>query len=236
MMYCGCSTVYADTKDTQIVRKVHTMQKVVALTFDDGPSVTFTPQILNLLKKYNAKATFFVIGSRVPKYAYLVQQELTLRNEVANHTYDHVVVTHQPVTKIRSQIATTQMVISSVAQHPQPRLFRPPGGHYDKQLLRIAEDDGFTVVLWSIDSQDHLNPGTHRIVQHILSEVQAGDIVLFHDQGGSRKQTVEALKQIIPKMQHDGFRFVTVSELLNIGQSQRMDIINLLASSTATRR
>jgi peptidoglycan-N-acetylglucosamine deacetylase len=218
MMYCSCTTVYANTKVPPVVRKVHTMQKVVALTFDDGPSVTFTPQILTVLKKYNAKATFFVIGSRVHKYAYLVQQELSLRNEVANHTYDHVVVTHQSAKRIRSQIATTQTVISSLAQRPQPRLFRPPGGHYDKKLLRIAKDNGFTVVLWSIDSRDHMNPGTRRIVKHVLSDVKAGDIILFHDQGGSRKQTVEALKQIIPKLQRNGYRFVTVSELLRMGK------------------
>jgi polysaccharide deacetylase family sporulation protein PdaB len=201
---------------TPIIRKVDTERKAVALTFDDGPSATFTPEILNILKEYHAKATFFVIGSRVKTYSNLVRQEFESGNEVANHSYRHIIMTHKSPETIATELENTQHTLESELRSRQPRVFRPPRGWIDQQLLRIAHEKEYTVVLWSIDSRDWADPGVDHIVRDVVSRVGKGDIILFHDQGGNRKQTVAAVKRIIPLLQSGGYEFVTVSELLNV--------------------
>lgn len=198
-----------------VVRRITTQDKVLALTFDDGPSPTFTPKVLSLLEQYHARATFFVIGERVKQYPDIVRREVTLKNQVENHTYHHIVVTGKGKHEIEMELSQSEKDISSVTGFA-PHFFRPPGGHYDATSVNVAEQHGYITVLWSVDSRDWSDPGVEDIVLRVMKNVHSGDIVLFHDQGGNRAQTIQALRVILPKLEAEGYRFVTLSELFHL--------------------
>ncbi|OPA80643.1 polysaccharide deacetylase [Paenibacillus selenitireducens] len=193
-------------------------RKLVALTFDDGPDPNQTPEILDLLKKYDAKATFFVVGKKVALQPELLKREAKEGHEIANHTYNHIYFNYKvPVNKLEKEISDTHALI---AKHTgqQPHLFRPPGGMFNEQLIQLAKEKGYLVVLWSWhqDTKDWRSPGVNFIVQKVLNNIRGGDIILFHDwvEGPKHSQTVEALKIILPALQEKGYSFVTVSQLI----------------------
>ncbi|MFD0871138.1 polysaccharide deacetylase family protein [Paenibacillus residui] len=200
----------------EIVWEINTDEKVIALTFDDGPNAAQTPQILDLLKQYDAKATFFVVGKRMEKYPDLVRREANEGHELANHTYNHPYFKQStPIEQIRQEILKNEQLITSLTRH-KPRLFRPPGGFYSENIVEASKEAGYLTVLWSWhqDTKDWRSPGVDKIVRKVLDNARNGDIVLFHDHVENNPQTVEALKQILPELKQRGFRFVTVSELL----------------------
>ncbi|GIP39276.1 polysaccharide deacetylase family sporulation protein PdaB [Paenibacillus sp. J31TS4] len=208
----------------EIVWEVPTEEKVIALTFDDGPDPTETPIILDLLKEYNAHATFFVVGNRVDKFPELVKRELAEGHELANHTYHHSYFRKQAsVSRFRDEVRRTQESIQSVTGQ-RPHLFRPPGGYYSETLVQAAREAGYLTVLWSWhqDTKDWQSPGVDKIVGKVLSNARNGDIVLFHDHVERHPQTAAALKEILPELQKRGFRFVTVSELLQYRKSRQV--------------
>lgn len=200
-----------------VVWDVPTKQKVIALTFDDGPNPRYTPQILNLLEKYHAKATFFVTGYRVNKYPEIVKREVLEGHIVGNHTYNHPNIARSSPDKISGELAKSEKLIYSITKQ-KPQFFRPPYGYYDERVVYTAKQSGYTVVLWSFeqDTLDWKKPGVRKIVKKVVSNVRNGDIILFHDHIQNRSQTVQALKQILPTLQKRGYKFVTVSELIQI--------------------
>ena len=193
------------------IRKVPTSQKVVALTFDDGPLGTSTPTILTILKEKNVKATFFVAGERVKQFPALVKQEIAEGHEVGNHTYSHPRLTTLSKNKIEEELSKTEKVILEVA--PQPTLFRPPEGAYNDTVLQLARDKGYLIILWSIDTNDWRSPPVGDIVNTVLKDIKPGSIILLHD-GKYPSPTPEALGFIIDSLTSLGYEFVTVSELL----------------------
>lgn len=205
---------YYETRG-EIVWEVPTKSKVIALTFDDGPDPRYTKQIAELLKEYHAKATFFVVGSRVKKHPQVVRQLLDQQHEIANHTYTHPDLRRISSAKLREEVLATQ---EEIYKHTglRPQLFRPPGGVYNESLVKVAKDAGFLIVLWSWhqDTRDWSDPGVKKITNKVLKNAKNGDIVLFHDYGGNRNQTVDALREIMPELQKRGYQFVTVSELM----------------------
>ncbi|MGO0059702.1 polysaccharide deacetylase family protein [Brevibacillus fluminis] len=206
-------------KRGEIVWEVPSGQKVMALTFDDGPDAVFTSQIAELLRKYDAKATFFVVGSRVLKNPSVVRQLAEDGHELANHTFSHPNMRRLSPARLHREIEQTQKAIYDVTGK-KPVLFRPPGGYYDESLVDSLRKAGFLVVLWSWhqDTKDWTDPGTNKIVAKVLKNARNGDIVLFHDYGGAREQTVHAIEEILPSLQKEGYRFVTVSELLTLSK------------------
>lgn len=213
---------YYETRG-DIVWEVPTAEKRIALTFDDGPNPQTTPQVLDLLKQYGAKATFFVVGFRLDKYPDVVKREVAEGHEVANHTKNHVyfkgTVSKQ---RIAAEIGNMQQKIQAVTQQNCP-WFRPPGGYYNDEVVRVAKQYGYTVVLWSWhqDTKDWSVPGVDKIVDKVLGNARNGDIVLLHDHVGGSTQTVEALAIILPELQKRGFRVVTVSELMEYRQAKK---------------
>lgn len=216
------ATVLAQEKDREyyetrgeIVWEVPTDSKVIALTFDDGPDPTYTPQIAELLKQYNAKATFFVVGSRVSQFPEIARQLSQAQHELANHTYSHPDMRRISSAKLKEEVIKTQETIFQTTG-VNPQLFRPPGGYYSESVVNIAKQAGELVVMWSWhqDTRDWSDPGVKRIVNKVLTNARNGDIVLFHDYGGNRKQTVQALEQILPELHRRGYEFVTVSDLM----------------------
>jgi polysaccharide deacetylase family sporulation protein PdaB len=209
----------------EAVWEVQTDEKLIAFTFDDGPSARSTPQILDLLAQYNAKATFFVVANRIEKYSDIVKREVAEGHEVANHTFNHVFFDRSVSNSvIHKEIAEAKQKIEEITGTSSP-WFRPPGGLISDRVIQAASENGYTVLLWSWhqDTKDWRSPGVDRIVRQVVNNARGGDIVLMHDNVKGSSQTCQALKKILPELQAKGFRFVTVSELVN---HKRRDEVN----------
>lgn len=206
---------YYETRG-DIIWDVPTDQKVIALTFDDGPDRDDTPAILDLLRQYDARATFFVIGSRVEQYPELVMRTAAEGHEIANHTYNHIYFNKRVSAEtIREEVRKAEETIRSVTGR-STELFRPPGGYYNDNLIEALRGTGYQVVMWSWhqDTEDWRSPGVRHIVRKVIDNARNGDIILFHDHVSGPAQTAAALKHILPALRDKGFRFVTVSELI----------------------
>jgi polysaccharide deacetylase family sporulation protein PdaB len=209
-------------KRGEVVWEVPTEEKVIALTFDDGPDPEDTPQILDLLQQYGAKATFFIIGKKAEQYPELVKREAAEGHELANHTYQHTYFNGSiNESNVRNELSRTEEVINKITGQ-KSRLFRPPGGYYSEPLVRIARQEGYMVVMWSwhINTMDWDTPGVERIIQRVLNNARNGDIVLFHDYVEGKTQTIEALQRILPVLQNRGYQFVTISDLLTYSKTR----------------
>ncbi len=184
--------------------------KAVALTFDDGPHPEFTRQILAILKRYDVKATFFVVGKMAARYPDLVKQEAAAGHLVGNHTYDHVNLTRVPLGEIGVEWQKGNDVIKHILGKA-PAFCRPPGGDYDKDVISAAAADGLTTVLWTDDPGDYAKPGDKVIEDRVLERIDNGGIVLIHD---GIQQTIDVLPQIIEQLRRRGFKFQTVAEMM----------------------
>jgi peptidoglycan/xylan/chitin deacetylase (PgdA/CDA1 family) len=187
-------------------------QKVVALTFDGGPS-GFTPKIDRILQRKHARASFFWVGSRVDGWERVVKRVSRQGHEIANHSWFHDDLTMLPADQIRGQLARTNRLLTRLTG-TQPTVFRPPYGAVNAQVRSIASDLGLRTVIWDVDSVDWTSPGCERIAARVREGVRNRSIVLLHDGGGNRTQTVCALPRIIHDLRARGYRFATVSEVL----------------------
>ena len=213
------SPVYRDReyweKTGKIIWEVPTTKKVIALTFDDGPSPTFTPEILALLKEYEAKATFFIIGKQAEKFPEIVQQVAIAGHSIGNHMYVHQIIGKLPFEELRNDLWQAHQLLFQLSG-TVPRFFRPPDGYYDEIIVEAAEVFDYKVVIWTWgqDSRDWSNISGKSIAQKIIKNVKPGDIILFHDQGGDRSNTIQALEIILPTLTKKGYEFVTLDEML----------------------
>jgi peptidoglycan-N-acetylglucosamine deacetylase len=181
-------------------------RKVVALTFDDGPS-EYTPAFLRVLREKGVHGTFFEIGQEMPGREEVMRQILAEGHELGDHTMNHVEFPGF------DQIAGAAKRIEDYT-HFKPCLFRPPGGGVDAGVIATAGSLGMRTINWDVDPQDWSRPGTGAIYSNIVSHAQSGSIILMHDGGGPRSETLAALPQVIDTLRARGFRFATVSELL----------------------
>jgi peptidoglycan/xylan/chitin deacetylase (PgdA/CDA1 family) len=190
----------------------------IALTFDDGPNPIYTPQVLAVLQEYGVKATFFDVGYLVDDYPNLARQEYAAGHVVANHSWSHPELTRLSAAGIRWQLTQGSGAIQA-ATGVRPVFFRPPYGAINATVVGEADAVGVTTVLWNADPRDWALPGVDVIVDRILSQVRNGTIILLHDGGGNRSQTVAALPMIITALEQRGYRFVTVQQLVDdLGQ------------------
>lgn len=194
-------------------------EKLICLTFDDGPDPEQTPVILDLLHKYGAHATFFVTGIQAMEHPELLRREVREGHEIGNHTYHHKFFRHPSRDAVLRELSEAEQAIVD-ASGKRSRLFRPPGGYYDQTIVDAAREAGYQVIMWSWhqDTRDWSRPGVGRIVSKVLGNARPGDIVLFHDHVDGT-QTISALEQILPELQKRDFQFVTVSELLRAAPS-----------------
>ncbi len=198
----------------------------VALTFDDGPNPRWTPKIAEELRRAGVPATFFVIGSEAARYPGLVRQLVRDGDEIGNHTFTHVYLSGVPAWEGRLQIQLTEAVISGITGH-YTRLLRPPYSatpdaitpQDDRTLARLAGSRYF-IVLADYDSQDWQRPGVRRIVANATPPGNSGGIVMLHDGGGNRSETVTAVRELITRLRARGFRLVTVSQLAGLRTSE----------------
>lgn len=185
-------------------------EKMIALTFDDGPHYKYTPMILDALKKYNAKATFFVIGERIKYTPEIIKRIHDEGHSIGNHTYSHSELTKIHSDKAYNEINKTNEAIFELTNQ-KPILVRPPLGARNKRTDAIIRDEGMSVILWNVDSRDWSSQNTNKIYSHVKKNAREGDIVLMHD---FYLQSAEAVEMILEAFITDGFRFVTVNELI----------------------
>ncbi|MGQ4647892.1 polysaccharide deacetylase family protein [Lyngbya aestuarii] len=188
-------------------------EKVVALTFDDGPWPNTTSQVLDILKKNDIKATFFLVGKHLKRYPEAARRIAAEGHIIGNHTWSHMTHDLDELTAAR-EIENAGKLIYEVTG-VKTSLFRPPGGHLGGGIVPYAKKQKYATMMWSADSKDYL-VSAPILIDNVLSRVESGGIVLLHDGGGNRRATVEALPQIISALQQRGYKFVTVPELLEM--------------------
>jgi len=191
--------------------------KVVALTFDDGPWPETTDRILKILHQFDARATFFVTGKQVEQFPATVRQMVAAGHVVGNHSWNHPMDEVDDRTAIREVEGTNRLIQQVIGIRPV--LYRPPGGNLDNRLTAYARHKGYAIAMWSVDSEDYY-VAAPLIVDKVLRQVRPGGIILLHDGGGDQMTTVEALPQILTALSRQGYRFVTLPELLHLGTPQ----------------
>ncbi|MEV6366392.1 bifunctional polysaccharide deacetylase/glycosyltransferase family 2 protein [Micromonospora musae] len=199
--------------------------RTIALTFDDGPDPRWTPQVLEVLRRHHAHATFFVVGARVNEHPELVRRILAEGHEIGSHTFTHADLAAAPAWRRELELSLTRKAIAS-ATGQQVTLLRPPfssvpsaltGADYD--ALRTAAGSGHVAVLADLDTRDWQRPGAARIVEAATPAGGRGAVVLMHDGGGDRDQTVAALDRLLPELTRQGYRFTTVSAGIDAPES-----------------
>ncbi|MGH6876592.1 MAG: polysaccharide deacetylase family protein, partial [Rhizomicrobium sp.] len=230
---------YTKLSTPYVVRQVGTSRNKLALTFDDGPDPEWTPQILDILKAKHVKATFFVIGENAEAYPQLVQRIVAEGHDVGNHTFTHPNLADTPGPAVVLELNATQRLFQALTGRSL-RLFRPPylgdadpSDESDLRPVELAQSLGYITVGMHVDPSDWELPGTTAILQRVLEAVHAknpdirGNVLLFHDAGGDRSQTVAILPKVIDTLRAQGYQFVPVAELAGLTRAQAMPYLPL---------
>jgi peptidoglycan-N-acetylglucosamine deacetylase len=181
----------------------------IALTIDDGPHPEWTPKMLDLLAEHDVKATFSLIGLQVEQYPRLVQRIVAAGHQLCNHTMHHPLdIAFLPSRKVDKEITAAHERITH-ATGVLPKFFRSPGGAWSPAVLGSAARHGMLPIDWDVDPRDWARPGTRRIRRSLLA-AKGGDILLCHDGGGDRAETIKALRRVIPKLKARGLSFVAL--------------------------
>lgn len=203
------------------IYKINTQDKVIALTFDDGPSSIWTPQILNILKEHNVKATFFMIGKHVEKYPEIVKRIAQEGHEMGNHTYLHHVLIYYTDDELQLELSHTKSLIEKITGK-SVELFRPPKAWLTTNEKEYIKNMGYKTILWNLNSKDWVTLFSEDyIIKHLTKKIRPGSIILFHDsggifsiEGGNRSNTIKSVLRLINELKSKGYKFLTVSELL----------------------
>jgi peptidoglycan-N-acetylglucosamine deacetylase len=197
---------------TSFISRGSPRKREVALTFDDGPG-PYTEQVLTVLRRERVPATFFVIGEEVKDFGGALAAEVREGFVIGNHTQTHPMLADLSPAGQRRQIEDQDIIVGAAGVPPE-RLFRPPYGSYDAATLALLKRKGMLMVLWDVDTEDYTQPGVDAIVAAAVGQARPGSIVLMHDAGGDRSQTVAALPAIIRGLRAKGLRPVSVPQLI----------------------
>lgn len=198
------------------VRSVHTQNKIVALTFDDGPSPVYTPEILDILDKHQIKATFFVIGVVAKSHPQVLRETIKRGHEIGNHSMYHDKISHKSVEAIYADLSNVDKIIHAQG-YTGPIFFRSPFGLTSDSLRTTLSKMHKTNFLFDFLSQDWDNIPADLIYNRIIEKARPGFIIVLHDGGNHRENTVKATDRIIATLKEKGYQFVTASELLEHG-------------------
>ena len=217
-----------------VIERFGAIPNKVALTFDDGPDPRWTPAILDILKQKGVRASFFIVGENAGAYPDLVRREVAEQHDVGNHTFTHPNLSVLPEPLVKLEIDTTRKLFESITNRSM-RLFRPPYlGDADPtsidqiEPVRIAQDMGFVTAGLRVDPGDWMQPGVQSIIDQTMQQIQSADedvhgqIVLLHDSGGDRSQTVAALPALIDALRAKHYELVSVSDLAGLTRDQAM--------------
>ena len=205
-------------------------EKYVALTFDDGPHPRYTEQILSILSRYGVKATFFMIGSNVSYYPEVAKAVHANGHEIGCHTYSHPHMKQLSQRALSEEIKKSEEIFSALSI-PRPVIFRPPEGFRSEEQVKLVEEMGYRVVIWSLDPKDWKGTSSAQMVSVMISQVQGGDVLLFHDYISGQNNTIAAIEQLIPKLLESGYQFVTVSEMMRMERDHSVGALAFSACS-----
>ncbi|MDI6822336.1 MAG: polysaccharide deacetylase family protein [Actinomycetota bacterium] len=199
-------------------------ERLVSISFDDGPNPIYTPQILDILKAKGVKATFFVLGRQVEKYPDIARRIVEEGHDIGNHTYSHRELVPSTRRIVLNQVRKADRAIQK-ATGVKTRLFRPPRGMYSNALRKILREEGYRIILWTVSTADWSGISAKAILHRIKLYVRRGGTILFHDsgalfrnEGASRENTVQALPMVIDYLQQKGFKIVPISEMLKMSE------------------
>lgn len=213
LVFIFCHGV-SGTEENIVIKSCSAKGKLIALTFDDGPHPKRTAEILDILNEYGIKATFFVIGENVELYPELIEREISEGHEIGNHTENHKSLLKADKVELEKEIATFSGTLEEKFGY-KTKLIRPPGGQYNENLPPYAAENGYKVILWSVDTRDWAHTPVADIKANVLKNTRDGAIILFHDYVAGKSPTPAALREVIPALLSEGYEFVTVSELIN---------------------
>ncbi|MEG3931128.1 MULTISPECIES: polysaccharide deacetylase family protein [unclassified Microcoleus] len=197
------------------INRADTEVKVVALSYDDGPYPPYTNQLLDILDRYQIKATFFEIGRNIEKHPEIVKMIVARGDELANHSYSHKDMMFKPQEFLLSEIEKTDKLLQEVGVKQDSISFRPPWGRRFIVLSYLLSQMHKKLIMWDVDSHDYEKTLTAEdIANRVIKNVRSGSIVVMHDGGGDRSKTVAATEMIVKDLQSKGYEFKTVSELL----------------------
>lgn len=209
------------------VSHINVDQQVVALTFDDGPHAKLTPIVLDVLKRHQVKATFFVQGQSIKAYPEVARRAVAEGHELGNHTWGHAYLSKVSREKATDQLKRTSDIIESTTGQ-RPKVMRPPGGFVTGALADwVFADLGMTSVMWDVDTNDWRKPGTAVIAQRAISGAKAGSFILVHD---IHPASVAAVDAIVTGLKQRGFTLVTCSEMIAMGKARAEGVAPSLPS------
>ena len=198
----------AESVDVSIVHASDAGARGVNITVDDGPDPTWTPQVLDLLDEYGVKATFCVTGVQAQTYPDLVKQVVAAGHRLCDHTVSHdTAMDRKPEAYQSKEILDAERMIIKASGGVRPQYYRAPGGAFTPYSRKLAASHGMRPLGWNVDTKDFERPGAEAIVETVKRELSNGPTVLFHDAGGDRTQTVEALRQVLPWLKEQGYSF-----------------------------
>jgi peptidoglycan/xylan/chitin deacetylase (PgdA/CDA1 family) len=195
--------------------------RLLALTYDDGPNDPYTMRLLEVLERHGAKATFFLIARFVEQQPEVARTVVAAGHVLGNHTWDHPNLIFANSAEVRRQLQQTQRAIFD-ATGVEPKLFRPPFGGRRPVTLRVARGLGLQSVMWNVSCHDWKAGSAAEIVSHAARQVRGGDVILLHDGGHQRvgvdrSRSVEATERLLTRYRDEGFRFVTIPEMMGSG-------------------
>ena len=216
----ACQPLTAQAATSQLITRVPTTSKVVALTFDDGSDGTNIPVILKILSTYNVKATFFVTGKAVINHPSRIKSIVAQGHTVGNHSYSHPYFTKISTDAMKYQLNKTETLFKNLTGKTTKPYFRPPYGAYNTLVLQTVGSIGYTrTIKWNIDTIDWDGRSAYRIYSKVLNNIVPGSIVLMHT-GAGAKYTPTALPTIIKGLKAKGYRFLTIPQLLALTAGQ----------------
>ncbi len=212
---CQAKTLTSSAK-AKVYYHCKTIQPYLALTFDDGPNKVQTIKVLEILKKYEIKATFFNVGENIEYQKDIVKKVYEAGHEIGNHFYAHENIHKLSKDEIRTSIEKTNDLISSITGQ-RPKLVRPPYGIVTDDLREVCAELNMSIINWTSDkdSRDWAKTKDSEIINNVTAKVSNGDIFLFHDGSKTYTNTLSAIDVVIPQLQKKGFEWVTVSKLIN---------------------
>lgn len=211
----GARAPYEPKLPGKRIAQVSVPGKYVALTFDDGPHPVHTPRILDILNRYGAKATFFVLGENATRNRSVMARAVREGHEIGSHTWNHMKLTGHTLQEARSQMDRTNAVIYE-ATGRRPRLMRPPYGATNESVINfMASRYGMPSIMWNVDTFDWKHPGVSVVVDRAVNNAKSGSIILMHDIHGS---TADAVEGVVAGLKARGFQLVTVSRLVEMAR------------------
>ncbi len=210
---------YNPRTDRAVRYSLPTTEKKIALTFDDGPLPGKTEAILDVLRENGVRATFFMIGSQVEENPELAKRVGDEGHEIGNHTFTHDGIRTKTKKELCREIEKTEAAIAE-ACGKKTLLFRPPTGWCSATVSAAAKENGYEIVMWSVDTEDWQGRSAEKIISTVLKTVRPGAIILMHDGIYRKSHTAEALSVLIPRLREEGYEFVTAGELIEAAMTE----------------